>query len=83
MLSALEELDDQYANRLISKEEWEKRRVEITETYLEKARQAEDLYYKATGIVMEESATNRLDYTLKGVGNLEDLTIATQNLLKD
>lgn len=83
LLSALEELDDQYANRLISKEEWEARRAEIVDTYLTKAEQAEDLYYKATGVMMEESTTGRLDYTLKGVGSLEELTEATETLMGD
>ena len=83
LLSALEELDDQYANRLISKEEWEARRAEIVDTYLTKAKQAEDLYYKATGVMMEESTTGRLDYTLKGVGSLEELTEATETLMGD
>ena len=83
MLEALEELDELYANRLISKEEWEKRRAEIVDHYLTEAATYEELYYKATGAMLEESAENRIDYTLMGVGSLEELTEATKVLMKE
>lgn len=81
MRDALDELEQERAEKLITEEEYEARKLEITETYLSIAQTAHDLYYKATGVMMEESAENRLDYTLKGVEDMETLYNATEEYL--
>ena len=83
MESDLEELEEERANHLITDEEYEKRRAEIVDTYLTIAETSYELYFKATGIMMEESSNNLLDYELKGVGNMENLRDATERYIED
>ena len=77
MQSALDEVEEQRAQKLISEEEYKRRVAEITDTYLGIAQTAHDLYYQATGAMLEESATKELDYKLQGVGNMKELQKAT------
>ena len=81
MNAALEELEEQRQQKLITDEEYDKRKVEITQTYLDIAKAAHELYYTATGVILEESADVREDYTLMGVGDMKKLYEATDQYL--